>query len=199
MEHGQSSPRHEHSGMSSQGDFDDVEVLRWAGLSKGQHMLDAGCGDGHFSLSAMGLLGDEGSVHAMDVHEPSMDSLRRIKQNAGLKNLVPLLHDLTKGIPLPSGSMDMVLLSNVLHGFVQNGEADVVLKELNRVLKVGGRVLIIEFLKKKTSFGPPIEVRLSGEEIGLILGRYGLAIEGEKRLKRSHSAYLFKKELGIVF
>ena len=61
--------RHEHHGLSSKGMFDDEKVLRKIGLQEGQSLMDGGCADGHFSITASEIVGGTGRVFAVDVHE----------------------------------------------------------------------------------------------------------------------------------
>lgn len=165
MGHDVHTGRHEHAGMSSRGDFDGRSVLVKAGLRKGHLMIDAGCGDGHLSLAASEIVGRNGSVHALDVHGPSIDALKSTVREKDLRNIHPGLVDITNGLPFPNGVFDMVLISNVLHGLVHNREETLFLNEVERVLRPGGKFTVIEFRKEVTAKGPPLEVRLSIDDI----------------------------------
>ncbi len=56
----------------------------------------------------------------------------------------------------------MVLLVTVLHE-IENRTA--FLNEIKRVLKTDGRIMLIEFYKHETPFGPPVSHRISREEV----------------------------------
>lgn len=168
---------HEHTGRSSRDFLDAGKVLCRIGLSGGQVVLDAGSGTGHFSKAASALVGMGGTVWALDSDGPSLDQLARDMFTSGLKNIRPLLGDLAEPLPVKTGSVDLCLLVNVLHGLAWEKTAPVALGELARVLKPGGRLAVIEFKKKQMEFGPPLEVRLEPADIERLAAPAGLRKE----------------------
>ncbi len=58
----------------------------------------------------------------------------------------------------------MIYLSTVLHGFSE-GEIDGFQKEVKRLLKPNAILAIVEIKKEKTSFGPPLDIRYSPDEL----------------------------------
>ncbi len=72
-------------------------------------------------------------------------------------------------------------MSNVFHD-IEDKEA--VVKEVNRILKPGGRLIIIEF-KKDVMFGPPFKLR--PEEVEQYFNKWGLY---QRRLCRGFSLSL---------
>ena len=88
-----------------------------------------------------------------------------------------MVADFSRKTGFGKGIFDVVLMVNVLHGFVVNGEADAVLKEVSRILNPGGRVAVVEF-KKGAIFGPPKDHRISPEQVkGLFKGFRMLSLE----------------------
>ncbi|MCU0800099.1 MAG: class I SAM-dependent methyltransferase [Candidatus Thermoplasmatota archaeon] len=181
--------------MSSKGDFDDSSVLLKAGLCKGHIMIDAGCGDGHISLAASGIVGKDGYVHALDVHGPSIVMLDSFVKEKGLTNIRPALMDITMGLPFPNADVDMVMMSNVLHGLVHNEEETLFLREVKRVLRPGGKFAVIEFRKEETDFGPPLDIRLSMEDIKALLTGLGLEKSSNMDISPSHYMAVFIKDV----
>jgi SAM-dependent methyltransferase len=51
---------------------------------------------------------------------------------------------------------------NVLHEFE---DRDRLVQELHRALKEGGRVSLVDFQKRQTSFGPPVDERIDIDDI----------------------------------
>ena len=189
----QDSGHHHHAGRSSADFIDARRVLRDIGLSEGQVVLDAGSGSGHFSKAASNLIGPGGTVWALDSDQPSLDRLIRDIFTSGLRNIRPLLSDLTEPLPVKTGSVDVCLLVNVLHGLAWEKTAPAALAEIGRVLKPGGRLAVVEFKKMQMDFGPPPEVRLEPAEVERLVAPAGLKKERSFEAGPYSYALLFRK------
>ncbi|MGC9516588.1 MAG: class I SAM-dependent methyltransferase [Methanomicrobiales archaeon] len=165
--------KHIHHGKSSRDILDGADVLSRAGLKSGQIFLDAGCGDGYFSILASSMVGENGKVYAIDIHEDSINNLEKEVENKSIKNLYPIVADVTHKIPLDNDSVDLCLMVNVLHGFVENDEIEKVMGEIFRVIKSGGIFAVVEFKKIKGTPGPPLDVRIYNSEVVDLLINYG--------------------------
>ena len=184
---------HHHAGRSSADFLDARRVLRELGLSEGQVVLDAGSGSGHFSKAASNLVGPGGTVWALDADQPSLDRLIRDIFTSGLRNIRPLLSDLTETLPVKTGSVDLCLLVNVLHGLAWDKTASRALDEIARVLKPGGRLAVVEFKKQEMEFGPPLEVRLEPEDVERLAAPAGLRKERSFEAGTYSYAVVFRK------
>ena len=111
--------------------------LAEAGLHEGQVVLDYGCGVGSYTLPAARLVGQAGQVYAVDKHPLAIQSVERRARKEGAANIQAIRSDLDTG--LPDGSVDLVLLYDVLHAVPDKGA---LLAELHRVLKADGRLLV---------------------------------------------------------
>lgn len=165
--------RHTHPGFSSEDFLDSENIVSRIGLEKDQTVLDVGCGEGHFSLAAASLVGDRGQVIAVDVHEPSINILKQIIAQENVGNVLVFRADVTKRIPVNDNAVDVCLMVNVLHGFVLNSEVCEVMREIVRVIKRHGSLVIVDFKKIQTIAGPPVSQRLSPTDVENILGDYG--------------------------
>jgi ubiquinone/menaquinone biosynthesis C-methylase UbiE len=173
--------------------FDDEWIMKMIGLKEGQTFMDGGCANGHFSLSASKIVGNKGRVFAIDIHEPSLEILRKeIKENS-ISNIVILNRDLRDVTQFGSGSMDHFFMSNVMHGIVFNGEADSVLEAIKRSLKKGGTLSLLEWDKNNVVQGPPKDHRLSYLEAIDILAPFGLEPEKNIMASKEHVLMVFKK------
>jgi len=164
--------RHEHHGRSSRGLLDPTNVLESLHLRIGDTFLDAGCGDGYFSLAASEFIGGEGRVYAVDNDDVAISILRKEIAQRDIVNIKPIVADITDRIPLPNEIIDVTLMANVLHGLVANDEVDATMGEINRVMKHGGKFLVVEF-KKDSPMGPPSNVKLSPEQVRDTMAGYG--------------------------
>jgi ubiquinone/menaquinone biosynthesis C-methylase UbiE len=188
-EHGH---RHEHGGRSSKFFMKAEPVLEFMGVSEGSNFFDAGTGDGFFALAASTYVGSTGKVYAVDIFEEGLEALRLELREKKITNVEVHNADLTKELPLEDSSSDFCLLSNILHGFVENGEVEPVFKNLNRVLKPGAVLGIVEF-KKVESHGPPLEVRLDASEVEAVVSKYGYEKAGEADIAEFQYAVKFIK------
>jgi ubiquinone/menaquinone biosynthesis C-methylase UbiE len=83
------------------------------------------------------MVGDGGVVYALDVHPLAIRAVERRAQEANLSNIRTILSD--GDTALPDGSVDAVLLYDVLHSVP---EKRALLAELCRVLRPGGLLLV---------------------------------------------------------
>lgn len=113
-----------------------AKVLTDAGVQSGMTVLDFGCGPGGFSLAAAQIVGRNGVVYAVDVQPAALESVRRGAARGGIDNLRPLLGDEISQVP--SASVDMVLLYDVLHIDPDPASARALLETIHRVLKPDG-------------------------------------------------------------
>jgi len=163
-----------HHGRSSREFIDADRVLLQIGLKKGDIILDAGCGDGYWSVAASKLVGERGKVWAADVHRPSLDSLTREIFVKGLRNIHPLLADVTQTLPVTTASVDICLMVNVLHDLKEEGAAGPALTEMARLLRPGGLLAVVEFKVMEGPPGPPIETRIRPEQVEELCAAAGL-------------------------
>jgi ubiquinone/menaquinone biosynthesis C-methylase UbiE len=164
---------HMHQGKTSKNILSAVEVLKATGLKHGDNFLDAGCGDGYISLEASSIVGDDGRVYALDVYSESIETVKKEVKARNSINTEAILADITETIPLETATIDIVLMANVLHGFVAEGEVDVVMSNISRVLKPGGVFAIVEFRKVEGNIGPPYDIKISPEDVSNILNEHG--------------------------
>jgi ubiquinone/menaquinone biosynthesis C-methylase UbiE len=157
--------KHEHSGKSSESILDSEKIIRELGVKDSDVFVDAGSGNGYFSLLVAPLVK---KVYSFDSHEYSISSLK--EKNVG--NIVPILAKIND-ISLEKNSIDVFYLSNVLHGLVINEEFESSIKKAWKILKKGGKFGIVEFKKEETKRGPPIDVKLSPQQVEELIAPFG--------------------------
>src|SRR6185503_4518282 len=131
------------------------EVLRTIGIQPGQTACEIGAGPGYFTLRMAALVGAKGHVFAVEVEPRILTVLRERLVTAGAHNVTPVLA-LDADPLLPRASCDLILIVNTFHHF-PDGTA--YLKRLVEALKPGGRLVNIDFHKRETPIGPPVEHR----------------------------------------
>jgi len=177
---------HMHHGKTSKNILSAGEVLKATELKLGDNFLDAGCGDGYISLEASSIVGDKGSVYALDVYPESIETVKKEIKTRNLGNMEAILADITKIIPLDAEIIDVVLMANVLHGFVAEREVEEVMNNISRVLKPGGVFAVVEFKKIEGNIGPPYDVKVSPEDVSNILLEHGFDISDTQLVGKYH-------------
>ena len=114
--------------------------LRRAGLKEGQTVLDFGCNKGNYTIPAAQIVGLRGKVYALDKERDALSDLQRKLQKQKHHNVECLEASENERIPLPAGSIDVVLLYDVLHRgyFPQCHKRRQILRDIHAILKPGG-------------------------------------------------------------
>ena len=119
-----------------------------ANLREGGKVLDIAGGTGDLAMAFSKKVGKTGSVVHTDINEAMLRTGRDRLLDAGIA-LPTLVCDAEK-LPFPSNHFDVV---SVAFGLRNMTHKDVALSEMNRVLKPGGKLLVLEFSK----VAPPLE------------------------------------------
>lgn len=168
------------------------EIVHSIGMEPGMVIADFGAGSGHYSIASASAVGSTGKVYAIDIQK---DLLGTIKSNAEVNNLsnVNLIWadlEMEKGSRLANDLVDIVMISNILFQ-VDNKES--VAKEAFRILKEGGKAAVIEWDKKVSKIGPPLEKRVKKEDCLKIFKDIGFKKEKEFKTGENHYGLLFSK------
>jgi ubiquinone/menaquinone biosynthesis C-methylase UbiE len=116
-------------------------------------------------------------VYAVDPEPAILDVLRDRLTAARVANVTPVLGRGDDPL-LPPASCDVALMVNVLHHV---DDRPGFLRRLARVLRRGGRLVNIDFARRETPVGPPLEHRVAREAFLRDARRAGLALVAEHR------------------
>ncbi len=167
--------------------FDRAELLRSLGVGKGKVVADLGCGPGFFTLPASELVGPTGRVYAVDVQQEMVDDLRSRLAQQGITNvLVRRSSELEPSIP--QRSVDLALLAFMLHEIDQRSSF---LLAAKRLLREDGRIAVLEWEKIETPTGPPVEMRVTADEIIADATAAGLALVEQRSIHEWHYLLTF--------
>jgi len=165
------------AGKSSFGLIDSKKLFSELRLKSGETFLDMACGKGLYAIAAAEAVGDDGTVYAIDLWEEGITTLRQQAAVKAVNNIKAIVGDVSKRMPIENDSVDVCLLATVLHDLVQIKAAEGALSEIVRVLGPKGSLAIVEFKKIVGPPGPPINIRLSADEVEDMVIPYGFRIK----------------------
>jgi len=152
------------------------QVVGALGLKAGETACDIGSGPGYFTLRLARAVGPSGFVYAIDVEARMLQALRERIERARVRNVAPVLA-LSDDPLLPPGACDVVLVVNTYHHFPDRAGY---LKRLRQSLKPHGRLVNIDYQKRPTPIGPPLDHRVAREAFLSEAKAAGLSLSGEQ-------------------
>ena len=171
--------------------FNPAKILTTLGInSQTGDVVEFGCGYGTFTIPAAKVI--KGKIYALDI-EPDMIQItsEEAKKN-GLSNVQAVLRDfMAEGSGLPDGSVDYVMLFNILH----LEKPMVLINEAKRILREGGKIGIIHWnYDPKTPRGPSMDIRPKPGDCMKWAKQAGFADPKEYDLKPYHYGIVMTKE-----
>lgn len=122
---------------------DPVRNLKAFGLTENNIVADLGAGTGYYAVAA-GQLVPRGKVYAVEVVKEYLSTIKNKCIEAKLGNVECLWGNIEKvgGTKIGDSIVDRVIISNILF---QIENKDSFLEEIRRILKTGGKVLLIDW------------------------------------------------------
>lgn len=139
-------------------------TLKRIGLKDGDVFCDIGAGTGIFTFEAAEQT--KADIYAVEISREMLGILQSKKQERNAENII--LKENVQAVP--SASCRMVLLCTVLH---ELRDPENMVSEVKRILISDGVFAVIEFHKRQTSMGPPLELRMSPAQVEDQLLRHG--------------------------
>jgi ubiquinone/menaquinone biosynthesis C-methylase UbiE len=165
------------AGSSSYDLVDRKKVFRRLKLRKGSRFLDMACGPGDYAIEAARMLGSEGVVYAADLWPEALARLQQKAKAQNLENIKTIFGDVSRRLPMEDATVDVCFIATALHDFVREGVAFEALAEAARLLRPGGFLAVLEFKKIEGPPGPPMDIRLTPEEVEKLASLHGFAKE----------------------
>jgi len=117
-------------------------VLNLALVAAGESVLDVGCGTGTLAIAAKRWVGAAGKVYGVDASPEMLARAEKKAKKAGVE--VAFSNGIVEQMPFPDAQFDVVLSTVMLHHLPLKLRSQCV-REMRRVAKPGGRVLVVDF------------------------------------------------------
>ena len=116
-------------------------------------VADFGAGTGAYTIAAAKAMHSTGKVYAIEVQKNLLTSLENSCKSEHLGNVSYIWGncELPNGVKLSDATADFVIVSNILF---QAEDKKGVISEARRVLKPGGRLLVIDWTASFNGMGP---------------------------------------------
>lgn len=161
-----------------------MDALR---IADGSHVADLGAGSGWFTIRLARRVGPNGRVYAEDIQRQMIEAISRRITRENLTNVVkPVLGE--PNDPRLPAPVDAVLIVDAYHEMEQ---PVVLLRNLARSLKPGGRIGIVNFTKDGGGPGPEMENRVDPERVIRDAEAAGLELEARANFLRYQYMLVF--------
>lgn len=115
-----------------------------SGVRRGQSVLDLAGGTGDLTAKFSRLVGESGKVVLADINDSMLKMGREKLRNTGVVGNVEYVQANAEALPFPDNTFDCITISFGLRNVTDKEKA---LRSMFRVLKPGGRLLVLEFSK----------------------------------------------------
>jgi len=121
-------------------------TIELSGVRPGHTVLDIAGGTGDLSLKFSRLVGEQGHVILADINDSMLNVGRDRLTDSGVLNNISFAQADAQFLPFADNSIDCITIAFGLRNVT---DKDLALRSMLRVLKPGGRLLVLEFSKPK--------------------------------------------------
>ena len=157
--------------------LDTFLVLSFSEINLQDTVADIGCGPGFFTLPLAKYLVN-GKLYALDIDYDMLTACREQVAQARLGNVEILRCD-EFSFPIESGSLDGVFMAFVIQ---QSPDKPRFLRAVRQLLHPRGWCTILEWYRKETEMGPPLERRIDPAELEIMAQESGFRTQGWRDL-----------------
>lgn len=127
-----------------------LEAIRRANIQEGQRVLEVACGTGRATVDLAEVVGKSGRLDALDLTEAMLDKARAKVENRSLSNRVHFKQGTARELPYPDTTFD-VLYNGYMFDLIPLDGFTHILTEFRRVLKPGGKMVLVNMSKPDSS------------------------------------------------
>jgi len=163
-------------------------------VTTGSYIGDFGCGGaGYFVMQTAKIIGEGGLVYAVDVLKSVLSNIESQAKELRLNNIKIIWSDLEKygACRINNDSLDYGMVVNVLF---QNKNKQSILKEVIRMIKPNGKILVIDWKEGRFPLGPQPDEKISPKELINITRELGLIFDKQFEAGQYHYGVIFIKQ-----
>jgi ubiquinone/menaquinone biosynthesis C-methylase UbiE len=169
-------------------------ILKKAGITERNKVADFGCGSsGLFVFGPAKMVGKNGKVYAVDILKPILENIKREARQENLDGVIETVWtdlEVYNATKIEAGILDVGLLINTLY---QSHRRVEIMREALRLIKKGGRLVIVEWKDVSIPFGPPVEERVKLASLENGAAKLGLRMDEEFQAGQYHYGVIFTK------
>ena len=124
-------------------------AIERSGVSEGQHVLDIAGGTGDLTKLFLNRVGSSGSVILSDINASMLTQGRAALTDKGFSQSLTFVQANAECLPFAENSFDCI---SIAFGLRNVTNKLIALQSMYRVLKPGGRLLVLEFSKPKNEW-----------------------------------------------
>jgi len=160
-------------------------------LRPGDKVADFGAGSGFFMKVLSDTVGPTGRVYACEIQKPLVEKLGDQCRLQALENIEPLWCDIeaVNGSKIATDTLDAGILVNTLFQLEERGVAAV---ELQRVLRAGGKLLIVDWSETVAGLGPTPDRLVTADDCKVLFESHGFVFEREFPAGEHHYGLAFR-------
>lgn len=174
---------------------DPRKVVDQLNFLPGEHIADLGAGTGAYTMAIAEKCksNPESKIFAIDIQKELISRIAREAEEQSLSSVHIIWGDIEseKGTRLRKDSIDTVLIANTLF---QLDSAASAIKEAVRVLKPGGRLIIIDWAESFGNIGPKTDDIIAIETAKLLCREAGLEFSHSFDAGEHHYGFIVSKK-----
>ncbi len=161
-------------------------------LKEGSSVADLGSGSGFYSFEAARAVGPSGKVYSIDVQKDLLHKITAEAKHKGLGNIETIWGNVEKtgGTKLGDSSMDEAILSNILF---QIEDKKSFAEEVYRIVKMGGKILVIDWTDSFRNMGPHKDAIVSKDTARKLFEGHGFKFDKDIFSGEHHYGIIFRK------
>lgn len=161
--------------------LDPTVIMGLCPVNPQDTVADIGCGPGYFTLP-LAIAAFNGKVYALDIDQEMVAACQKRVEQARLGNVETLTCSEFE-FPVDTGTMDGVFMAFVVQ---HPSDKPRLLRAVRELLQPGGWCVVLEWYRKKTESGPPLERRVDPADLEIMVRDVGFQPMGWQDINGEH-------------